>query len=250
MNIKNKQMKRVLVIDRKSAKKRKHTRNHKPTPYSRIPIYNISDDDSEFDSEFEDVEDFWFGDSSNVYCRENRIYFRCSVTNSSVDKLVTTIDDKNKKFREMKRNSMVKSVEPQPLYLHITSYGGDLIACFRAIDAIIRSEIPIYTVIDGHAASAGTLMSVVGKKRYMTPHSYMLIHQLSSGASGKFWEIKDEFKNCEQWMEDIYNIYLQNTKMSLDELKEQLSHDSWWSVEKCLEKGLVDKVYTKTIGST
>lgn len=246
--LKSKSMKRVIVAPSRVAKKKRTSRIHNKKPYYKYPIFNLSEDDSEFDSDFDDeVEDFWFGESSNVYAKENRIYFRCNVSNSSVDKLVGLIDDKNKKLQDLRRNSMIQNVEPKPLYLHITSYGGDLLACFRAIDAIKRSEIPIYTVVDGHAASAGTLMSVVGKKRFMTPNSYMLIHQLSAGTRGKFWEIKDDFKNFEQWMDTIYNVYLNSTKMSLDELKENLSHDSWWTVEQCVEKGLVDEVYTKTV---
>ena len=138
---------------------------------------------------------------------------------------------------------MIAAATAKPLYLHITSYGGCLLSCFRAIDAIKRSEIPIYTVVDGHAASAASLMGVVGKRRFMTPNSYILIHQLSAGAIGKYWEIKDECDNCGTWMQDIYNIYVNNTRMRENELKEYLSHDLWWKADKCIEVGLVDEIY-------
>ncbi len=206
----------------------------------------ITATDSDSDNEVEDnknPEDFLFGISVNVTEKDNNIYFRSSVSNQSVDKLVDLINAKNEEFKLFKHEALIKNVEPKPLYLHITSFGGSLFAGFRAVDAIMRSEIPIYTVVDGHAASAATLMSVCGKRRYMTPHSYMLIHQLSAGAVGKFWDIKDEYKNCNQFMEDIYKIYLNNTKMTKPELEETLSHDSWWSVETCREKGLVDELF-------
>ena len=178
-----------------------------------------------------------------VYCKDNRIYFRASVTGDSVDKLIKLINEKNDSFKELEKNKLIELCQPKPLYLFITSFGGSLFACFRAIDCIKNSRIPIYTVVDGHAASAGTLMSVVGQKRYMTEHSYMLIHQLSSGTCGKFGEIKDDYENCETIMEDIYRIYEQNTNMSREELEEYLSHDLWWKVDKCMKTGLIDEVY-------
>ena len=179
----------------------------------------------------------------NIITEDNRIYFRGNVTDEKIQKLIDVINLKNKKFDEIKKNLLVKHAEPNPLYLHITSYGGDLLAGFRAIDAIQRSKIPIYTIVDGYAASAATLMSVVGAKRFMTPNSYMLIHQLSSGAIGKYWEIKDEYENCEMMMNDIYNLYLKHSKMNIDDLKKYLEHDLWWEYKQCIEKGLIDELY-------
>ena len=36
-------------------------------------------------------------------------------------------------------------------------------------------------------------MSIVGERRYITEHSLMLVHQLSSMMSGKMAEIDDDF---------------------------------------------------------
>ena len=186
---------------------------------------------------------FCFGGEANVTSQNNNIYFRTSVSNQSVDELADLLEEKNNEFKTLKKDLLLKTTEPNPIYLFITSYGGSLLAGFRAVDAIMRSEIPVYTVIDGHAASAATLMSVVGKKRFMTPHSYTLIHQLSAGAGGKYWDIKDQYKNLSQFMEDIYKIYLDNTDMTRPELEETLSHDSWWTFDMCKSKGLVDETF-------
>ena len=71
----------------------------------------------------------------------------------------------------------------------------------------------------------------------------MLIHQLSSCSHGKFNELEDDFRNSEMMMEDIYNLYLEHTSMTKEELVEQMKHDSWWRIGTCIEKGLVDEVY-------
>ena len=82
-----------------------------------------------------------------------------------------------------------------------------------AIDVIQNSKISVHTIIEGATASAGTLISVVGKKRYIRPNAYMLIHQLSSSCWGKMNEIEDEFKNLQSIMKRIKDIYKENANI-------------------------------------
>lgn len=206
--------------------------------------------DSESDSEYNDSnnhDDSYFGCDYGVSSVGNAIYFQTKVSQTSVSSLIDIINSKNKEFNDLKKDSSVLLIKPNPIYLYITSYGGCLFSGFRAVDAIKRSAIPIYTVIDGYAASAATLMSVVGEKRFITPSSYMLIHQLSSGSIGKYWEIKDEYSNCKQLMDKIYEIYTKNTNMNREELEGFLTHDLWWDANKCAEVELIDEVLDKMI---
>ena len=94
-----------------------------------------------------------------------------------------------------------------PIKLHINSYGGSVFAGLSAVDYILKSKVPVHTVIDGCAASAATLMSVVGTKRYMHKNACMLVHQLSGIMWGKFQEMKDDMLNSEMLMKKIKNIY-------------------------------------------
>lgn len=217
---------------------KRHNKKRRMVGNELAKILEMHNSDSGSDCESGD-----YYDSENVTCKDNRIYFKTNVTDDSVETLIKIIDSKNRSFHKLMNGPMVTYAEPKPIYLHITSYGGSMLAGFRALDAIERSEIPIYTVVDGYAASAATMMSIVGKKRYMTPRSYMLIHQLSSWASGKYWELKDEYKNCKAWMDDIYKIYLNHSTMSREELEQQLSHDTWWRASECMAKGLIDEIY-------
>lgn len=228
------------IYKKHSYRKRKSHSHSRKRQMIDGPAHCDSDSDDS-GGEFSDEDEFYFDD--DVSCKDNKIYFKCVVTEDTVEKLIKIIESKNKKFNKISSNKMIQSATPKPLYLHITSYGGDLLAGFRAIDAIRRSEIPVYTVVDGYAASAATLMSIVGKRRLMTPNSYMLIHQLSSGAIGKYWELKDDSDNWETWMKDIYGLYVKHTRMTEDELKQYLSHDLWWKIDKCIETGMVDEVY-------
>ena len=103
-------------------------------------------------------------------------------------------------------------------------------------------KTPVYTYVDGFAASAATLISVVGKKRYMTKNSLMLIHQLSGADSGKFYELQDQMSNMQILMNKINKIYLNKTKIDQDTLLKLLQKDLWLDAKTCLAYGLVDEI--------
>ena len=103
-------------------------------------------------------------------------------------------------------------------------------------------KVPVHTICKGFVASAGTLLSLAGNKRYITENSFMLIHELRSGTWGKFTHMVESVENSKQLMEHIKSYYLKYTKMTAEELDEQLKKDITWNAEMCLEKGLVHKI--------
>lgn len=182
-------------------------------------------------------------DSKRVTRTNNHIYFRAGVSKDSVAALNDHIVRLNNDFKELQDSNPGVEMTPKPIMLHINSYGGSVFAGFWAVDIIRQSKIPIDTIVEGASASCGTIMSVVGRKRYIRPTASMLIHQLSSWFGGKMTEIDDDYQNLEQMMKTIKKIYQDHTKMTEDQLNEFLKHDVWWMSEKCLKHGLVDEIW-------
>ena len=186
-----------------------------------------------------------YGSSSKVYAYDNHIYFYANVSKDTVYRLNDLIVKINQKYNDIKSKNPSLEITPKPIYLHINSYGGGVFAAFAAIDFIKNSEIPVHTIIEGASASAATLMSVVGEKRYMCKNASMLIHQLSSWTEGKMNELEDEFHNLEDMMGHIKSIYIEHTKLKKTELAKILKHDRWWDFDKCKKHGLFDEEWKK-----
>jgi len=174
---------------------------------------------------------------------KNHIYFHSEVERNSVFELIELI-------RACELENIITahtlSLDDIPIYLHINSFGGSVFDAMNAIDVIQSCKVPVYTIIEGATASAGTLMSVVGKKRYMRPNSYMLIHQLSAGSWGKMCELEDNHTNNVLIMEKILDIYKEHTKIPQKKIGEILKHDLWWEIDKCIEYGLIDEEWDRT----
>jgi ATP-dependent Clp protease, protease subunit len=126
--------------------------------------------------------------------------------------------------------------------LHLNTYGGSIFAAFSTVDTIRRLKSKVHTHIDGSVASAGTLVSAIGHKRYMGQHAHLLIHQLSSGVYGKFSEMEDEIFNCTNLMKLLKDFYKKNTKLPMKKLDELLKRDIWLNAEECLQYGIVDEI--------
>lgn len=170
----------------------------------------------------------------------NHIYFYAEVDRNTIFTLSQLIKKAEKENINVSENF---SIDPPDIYLHISSFGGSVFDAFTAIDIINSCRVNINTIIDGATASAGTLISVVGKKRYMRPNSFMLIHELSSSFWGKMTEIEDDFENNKKLMNKIKDIYKTYTKVPKKELNEILKHDLWWDNDICLKYELVDELW-------
>ena len=175
----------------------------------------------------------------HISVHENKIYYYASVNRESAVEL-------NKKIGELESKSLTLAntldIDPPILKVLINSGGGSIISGIASMDTILRCKVPVYTYIDGFAASAATFLSIVGNKRFISRHSYMLIHQLSSNFWGKYSEFQDAKQNLDLMMDTIKNVYKKYTKVPVRKLNEILKHDLMWNAETCLKYGLVDEI--------
>ena len=173
---------------------------------------------------------------------ENRIYFYAEIDRETVLTLNRNLREKHNDM--LYRKQMEDSDYIQPLFLHIQSFGGCIFSGLSAMDQVlqIRRKVPIFTIIDGCAASAATFVSIVGTKRYMNPNAFMLIHQLSSSMWGKYSEFQDEMENLDRLMEKIREIYGKYTTVPKKALDVILKRDLWIGPQDCMKYGLIDEI--------
>jgi ATP-dependent Clp protease protease subunit len=166
-----------------------------------------------------------------IYLIKNNIYYSGPLTERSIFAISSNLI--NLQHRD---NSVIN--------LHIKSSGGSLLPTLGLVDLIRTSDTPVNTYVDGYAASAATLISIVGANRYINKYGIMLVHQLRMGNEyNKYDEIKDYAENADMLMQIIKDIYLEHTNFTLVELNELLHHDIWLNSTQCKNYGLVDIIY-------
>lgn len=196
-------------------------------------------------------------EKKKVFRNHNHIYFRCGVTMSKVNTLCNLIEEYNREQDILRSEFTTGIFIPKPIYLHITSWGGDLLGGFLAYDYIKNSKIPVYTIAEGYAVSSGANMFMAGHKRFMTESSYILVHQLNITKNGQetFHDMIDETVNVVELMRKSYSIYLNNIRhhrinipdddiLTKEKLENHMLHDIYWNYETCVRFGIVDELYT------
>jgi len=175
-----------------------------------------------------------------VEADENRVYFYSNVGEKEIFELVKLLRSMDV---EMQTVALRLGVESIPIQLHIHSAGGDLFSGFAAVDVLENMKTPVHTYVQGSVASAATLISMCGTKRFMYKNSLMLIHQISTSMMyGKYNEFLDEIENQNLLMRKVKDMYIQKTNLTEEKLDEMLSHDLWLDANQCLEFGLVDEI--------
>lgn len=181
-------------------------------------------------------------DKTSVEVSGNHIYFYNGVDFDTSLNLNKSLQETAVKIIN---NSNSWDLNEKPIiHLHINSGGGYIDAGTAIMDTILRlrEKVDIYTYVEGRAASAATFISCVGTRRFISPNSRMLIHQLSSAMWGTYSEFKDQKENLDNLMDMIKGIYSKYTKVPSDKIDEILTHDLYWDAEKSVEMGLVDEV--------
>jgi ATP-dependent Clp protease, protease subunit len=189
----------------------------------------------------------------NIRRLENTIFFSDRINYQTVHELnyvlhqveADILDDVKLAEADVKKTKAKLAdicIEPKPIILHLTTHGGLVHAAFSVVDTIRSLHVPVHTVVSGYVASAGTLISLAGKRRFITPNSFMMIHEVRSGFWGRYSDVRVEHENLTKLMEHIRRYYLGKTKISSERLTEMLRTDTDLNATECLELGLVDVV--------
>jgi ATP-dependent Clp protease protease subunit len=165
-----------------------------------------------------------------LHTEANKIYYTGSITQEGCFHLIKTIN-------------ALQNTQYNNISLILQSPGGTLLPALGVVDTIENSKIPVYTYINGYAASAASVISVSGHKRFMGKNSLMLIHSIRMNMDEvNFNNLEDSYFNAVKMTKIIKNIYKKKSIISDLELEYLLEHDLWLNSEECLKLKLIDKI--------
>ncbi len=91
----------------------------------------------------------------------------------------------------------------------IDSYGGEVYSVLSMIDTIRQmGDIPVATIAKGKSMSCGAILFSQGTEgyRFMSPFATLMIHDVSSGGSGKAEEIKADARETDRLNDLVYSL--------------------------------------------
>lgn len=129
------------------------------------------------------------------------------------------------------------------IVLVINSDGGDVSALFAIHDAMKMIRSDVATLCLGHAYSCAADLLIAGAKgkRFITPTSDLMFHEMSGKAEGSMSEIKDELVTIAHYNKMLRQMTInslgKNHKFALRARK-----DTYLDAEQALKIGAVDHI--------
>lgn len=130
----------------------------------------------------------------------------------------------------------------EPINLFICSRGGEVDAGMAIYDLIQWVPAPVYTVGMGNCASMAAILLMSGKKRYIFPHCWVMLHQ----TRGVVWGDTDTTLSRATMMERQERQFLEiqalHTGKSLEQIAKDTIKEKWFDAEEALAYGIVDEI--------
>ena len=135
-----------------------------------------------------------------------------------------------------------------PIKMLIDSHGGYVDAMFSIIDVMEAIMPEIETIALGKAMSAAAIMFVCGTKgrRFMMPHSRLMLHQVTGFTYGTTADVLIEAEEQRYLQKQGTELIASKSNLTVEEVEKMIDRDSYIRPEQAIEMGLCDGI-VKTI---
>ena len=134
----------------------------------------------------------------------------------------------------------------EDIFLYINSPGGSVDSGMAIYDTMQFVPNDVATFGMGLAASMGQFLLCAGTKgkRYALPHSRIMMHQPSGGLGGTASDIRIQAEQSLHIKTVMQKLIAEHTGQSLEQIEADSDRDRWFTADKALKYGLIDRVYT------
>lgn len=139
--------------------------------------------------------------------------------------------------------SWLKEAGGAPIEVHINSYGGDVFEGIAIMNALRDYEAEVTVIVDGIAASAASYIAVGGADSLIMQESAsLMVHDAWADVSGNSAEIRKQAEELERMSDVIAQIYADKSGTPVEEWREAMAEDAYFSAEEAVLVGLADEI--------
>jgi ATP-dependent protease ClpP protease subunit len=138
--------------------------------------------------------------------------------------------------------SAIKGAAGKALNISLNSYGGDAFAGIAIHNMLARHDGKKTIVVEGVAASAGSLIAMAGDRIVMPENAFMMIHNAAGVSMGTADVQRETADLLDQISAAARRTYAQRTGLSEDEVGAMLDATTWMTAERAVELGFATEV--------
>lgn len=138
----------------------------------------------------------------------------------------------------------LRQVTADRLHVHLNSPGGNVFDAIAIYNALRTHKAAVTTYVMGLAASAASFIAMAGDRVVMRAHSQMMIHDAQGFAMGGSSVMSDLADLLERQSNNIAGIYADRAGGDVEQWREAMRKETWYSDTEAVAAGLADEVDT------
>ena len=142
----------------------------------------------------------------------------------------------------------LESKDPnKDIIMYVDSPGGHVTAGLAVYDTMQYIKCDVVTIWLGLAASMGSIILTAWTKwkRFVLPHSEVMIHQPLWGAEGQATDIAIQAEHILRTKRTLNEILSKHTWQPIEKIEKDVDRDNWFTAQQAVEYGLVDGILEK-----
>jgi ATP-dependent protease ClpP protease subunit len=148
---------------------------------------------------------------------------------------------------EISAKAFAKSLAELPssvrrLDIHINSPGGSVYDAQGIYSRLADHRAEKIVYVDGLAASAASIVAMVGHKIYIRSNANMMIHLPMAITMGNEDDHDKSMRALRSITGAMLNTYAKKTGLGRGEIRDMLAAETWFTAEEAVEKGFADEV--------
>lgn len=139
--------------------------------------------------------------------------------------------------------------EIKDITLHVDSPGGSVKSGLSIVNVMEYISSDCVTINTGMAASMGSILLGAGTKgkRHSLAYSRVMLHQVSTGASGNIQDIRRSIAEGEKYNDLLFGLLGKYTDKEAKQVMEDASRDLWLNADEAKAYGIIDNIITTKI---
>lgn len=137
----------------------------------------------------------------------------------------------------------LERAEGEDVTVHIDSPGGDAYEGLAMMNALRLYPGDITTRIEGMAASAASIVAAgAGGRVEILKHAEIMVHEAWVFTSGNADDMVKTAQDLERVSENIATVYADRTGKTVEECRDIMRAETWFTAEEAVAFGLADEV--------
>lgn len=142
--------------------------------------------------------------------------------------------------------SQLKKIKTSKIKLHINSPGGEVFDGVAIYNALRDHDATVTVIVDALAASAASFIAQAGDKVIMNRGSTMMIHDGLAFCVGNEADMLKTAGILDTISNNIADIYADRAGGTLQEWRDLMREEVWYSAQEAVDAGLADELAVTT----